>query len=112
MSSENQRPSEDNYFRNARTEMLKYVPFDAARNTFYQVLVGDFYEQAPTLDAGTFDCVIGNDVVEHLTDPWCALALLRQLLEPGRTPSAVAAEHPFLGRHERSGLARRLELRG
>ncbi len=126
MSTENQRPPDDNYFRNARTEMLKYVPLDVARilevgcgsgifgaalrerqqqarrprshmtgleldsgaaatarNIFDQVLVGDFFEQVPTLDTGTFDCVIGNDVVEHLTDPWRALSLLRQLLTPG-----------------------------
>lgn len=54
-----------------------------ARQTFDQVLAGDFYELAPTLAPDSFDCIVGNDVVEHLADPWRALVQLRQLLRPG-----------------------------
>lgn len=30
----------------------------------------------------TFDCVIFNDVLEHLVDPWAALELCKRLLKP------------------------------
>jgi 2-polyprenyl-3-methyl-5-hydroxy-6-metoxy-1,4-benzoquinol methylase len=32
---------------------------------------------------GTFDCLIAADVLEHLVDPWAALARYAALLEPG-----------------------------
>lgn len=32
---------------------------------------------------GTFDCLIAADVLEHLRDPWSALAAAASLLEPG-----------------------------
>ena len=32
---------------------------------------------------GTFDCLIAADVLEHLRDPWSALAAAVSLLEPG-----------------------------
>lgn len=47
------------------------------------MLVGDFYKIIPTLEPDSFDCIIGNDVIEHLVDPWLALSHLRQLLKPG-----------------------------
>lgn len=56
---------------------------ERARSTFDQVLVGDFYKIVPTLAQQRFDCIIGNDVIEHLVDPWLALTQLRQLLDPG-----------------------------
>ena len=126
MSIEKQQLHRTAYFRNPRTEMLKYVPSgvtrilevgcgsgvfgaalrerqrlagearahmiglelepaaaDLARGTFDQVIAGYFFDQVPTLQSGTFDCVVGNDVVEHLTDPWRALAQLHRLLCPG-----------------------------
>ncbi len=32
---------------------------------------------------GQFDCIIFNDVLEHLVEPWEALALCKKLLAPG-----------------------------
>ena len=34
-------------------------------------------------DLGMFDCVVAADVLEHLVDPWAALARAVELLEPG-----------------------------
>src|SRR3954452_13750617 len=34
---------------------------------------------------GTFDCLIAADVLEHLVDPWAALARYARQLEPGGT---------------------------
>jgi 2-polyprenyl-3-methyl-5-hydroxy-6-metoxy-1,4-benzoquinol methylase len=34
-------------------------------------------------DLGSFDCIVCNDVLEHLRDPWSAVRRLRDLLVPG-----------------------------
>lgn len=36
-----------------------------------------------SLPAGYFDCVVFNDVLEHLRDPWKALSLIRETLAKG-----------------------------
>jgi SAM-dependent methyltransferase len=36
-------------------------------------------------DLGRFDCIIAADVLEHLVDPWAALANAVEILEPGGT---------------------------
>jgi methionine biosynthesis protein MetW len=41
--------------------------------------------RAPPADEARFDCLIAADVLEHLADPWTALARAVQLLEPGAT---------------------------
>jgi len=41
-------------------------------------------EQAiPDLPSNYFDCVVMNDVLEHLVDPWAILHMLRPKLAPG-----------------------------
>lgn len=45
-----------------------------------EVIVGGFPDLAP---AERFDCVVFLDVLEHLVDPWAALAATRELLRPG-----------------------------
>jgi 2-polyprenyl-3-methyl-5-hydroxy-6-metoxy-1,4-benzoquinol methylase len=45
-----------------------------------RVLVGSFDEQLQHLPADYFDCVIFNDVLEHLYDPWSTVRNVKQLL--------------------------------
>lgn len=47
-----------------------------------RVIVGSFAEGFP-LDVEPFDCVVFNDVLEHMQDPWAAVATARELLAPG-----------------------------
>jgi 2-polyprenyl-3-methyl-5-hydroxy-6-metoxy-1,4-benzoquinol methylase len=47
------------------------------------VLVGDVETMDLPLEPGSFDVVLGGDVVEHLRDPAGTLARLRPLLRPG-----------------------------
>jgi 2-polyprenyl-3-methyl-5-hydroxy-6-metoxy-1,4-benzoquinol methylase len=39
-------------------------------------------EALPLLADERFDCIVMNDVLEHLVDPWAALRQLRPLLSP------------------------------
>jgi 2-polyprenyl-3-methyl-5-hydroxy-6-metoxy-1,4-benzoquinol methylase len=45
-----------------------------------KVLIGSFDEIYPQLPAGYFDCVVFNDVLEHLYDPWTTVKQVRTLL--------------------------------
>ena len=47
------------------------------------VLVGDVETMDLPLEPGSFDVVLGGDVIEHLRDPAATLARLRPLLRPG-----------------------------
>jgi 2-polyprenyl-3-methyl-5-hydroxy-6-metoxy-1,4-benzoquinol methylase len=47
------------------------------------VLVGDVETMDLPLEPGSFDVVLGGDVIEHLRDPGATLARLRPLLRPG-----------------------------
>jgi methionine biosynthesis protein MetW len=44
--------------------------------------IEDFLE-SPDRDLGPFDCLVAADSLEHLRDPWAALARAVELLEPG-----------------------------
>jgi 2-polyprenyl-3-methyl-5-hydroxy-6-metoxy-1,4-benzoquinol methylase len=48
-----------------------------------RVLVGDVETMGLPLEPGSFDVVLGGDVIEHLRDPAAALARLRPFLRPG-----------------------------
>ena len=48
-----------------------------------RVLVGDVETMDLDLESGSFDVVLGGDVVEHLRDPAATLMRLRPLLRPG-----------------------------
>ncbi len=55
---------------------------EEARQHFDEVLCGPY----PDVLGGrtdTFDCVVFNDVLEHLVDPWQALVHAKALLAPG-----------------------------
>jgi SAM-dependent methyltransferase len=57
----------------------------AAREVCEQVLVGDVETMDLPFTEGSFDVVLCGDVLEHLRDPWGALASLATLLRPGAT---------------------------
>jgi 2-polyprenyl-3-methyl-5-hydroxy-6-metoxy-1,4-benzoquinol methylase len=48
-----------------------------------EVVTGDVEKIALPWPAQTFDVLILSEVLEHLVDPWAALARLRPLLKPG-----------------------------
>ena len=57
-----------------------------ARRRLDAVSIGDAEELLTGPEAerlGSFDCLIAADVLEHLRDPWSALAAATRLLEPG-----------------------------
>jgi 2-polyprenyl-3-methyl-5-hydroxy-6-metoxy-1,4-benzoquinol methylase len=53
-----------------------------ARKVLDHVVVGTFPEVLPQLGR-MFDVVVFNDVLEHVADPWAALAATHPLLAPG-----------------------------
>ncbi|HKP89746.1 MAG TPA: methyltransferase domain-containing protein [Thermoleophilaceae bacterium] len=61
----------------------------AARERLDAVLEGDAEELLTSTDEaadlGRFDCLVAADSLEHLRDPWSALAAAAELLEPGAT---------------------------
>ena len=58
---------------------------DKARGSLDQVIVGDIEILVRELSFApeTFDYLIAGDVLEHLKDPWCVLAMLRRFLKLG-----------------------------
>ena len=48
-----------------------------------RILQGDVAAVLPDLPSGHFDCLILNDVIEHVPDPGALLRSLRPLLRPG-----------------------------
>ena len=55
---------------------------ELARPRLDQVLVGDVESMVLPFPAGTFDCIICGEVLEHLRDPWTMLRRVRELLRP------------------------------
>lgn len=47
-----------------------------------RVVVGNFPADVP---AHQFDCIVFNDVLEHMVDPWAALRACHSMLESGAT---------------------------
>lgn len=64
-----------------------------ARERMDRVHVADLEAAPPVLPAAHFDCLICNDVLEHLRDPWAVLRHLRGSLAPG---AKVVASLPNL----------------
>ncbi len=61
-----------------------------ASQACYRVLLGSFDDQYPHLPDGYFDCVVFNDVLEHLYDPWSTLGRVKSLLnERGVVVSSI-----------------------
>lgn len=55
---------------------------ETARTRLDEVIVCDIEADFPDIEAGTIDCVIFGDVLEHLYDPEAILRRARQLLTP------------------------------
>lgn len=53
---------------------------EAARKRLDRVLVGDIMQQLGQLPDRYFDCIIFNDVIEHLVDPYQVLLAMKQKL--------------------------------
>jgi len=51
-----------------------------ARTRLDRVLVGRVEDHLPTIPEKYFDCVIFNDVLEHLVDPWTVLSSAQRIL--------------------------------
>jgi 2-polyprenyl-3-methyl-5-hydroxy-6-metoxy-1,4-benzoquinol methylase len=64
---------------------------DQARPFCERVIVGDFeLPQDRAMLEGRFDAILFGDVLEHLHDPWAALAAARELLAPaGRVITSI-----------------------
>jgi 2-polyprenyl-3-methyl-5-hydroxy-6-metoxy-1,4-benzoquinol methylase len=69
--------------QNCRFVGIEIDPLAAARaqKRLDRVYSGDATELIETL-AERFDCIIGGDVLEHLSDPWSFLIRLRKLASP------------------------------
>jgi 2-polyprenyl-3-methyl-5-hydroxy-6-metoxy-1,4-benzoquinol methylase len=55
---------------------------EAAKARLDHVIVGP-YDEKIELPECFFDCIVFNDVLEHLLDPWAALRLSQRFLKPG-----------------------------
>lgn len=53
-----------------------------ARERVDRLLCASIETALPSLAGERFDCIVLNDVLEHLVDPWQALAQLKPLLAP------------------------------
>lgn len=56
---------------------------DKARGRLDAVVVADIERVALPFEPASFDCLVCNDVLEHLVDPWSALKSLTKFIKPG-----------------------------
>ncbi len=79
--------------RNAEVWGIETVPEVAqqAAQRLDKVLLGDVEHDHLELPSEYFDCIIFNDVLEHLTYPWAVLKILRDALQ---TSGYVVASIP------------------
>ena len=54
-----------------------------ARTRLDEVIVANIEQTPLPFPHETFDCLVCNDVLEHLVDPWAALRMLTGFLRPG-----------------------------
>jgi 2-polyprenyl-3-methyl-5-hydroxy-6-metoxy-1,4-benzoquinol methylase len=62
-------------------EISKNVAMEATGRVD-RVIVGDIEDESLSLPFDYFDCIVFNDVLEHLRYPWNALVRIRHLLQP------------------------------
>jgi 2-polyprenyl-3-methyl-5-hydroxy-6-metoxy-1,4-benzoquinol methylase len=55
---------------------------EVAARRLDRVLAGNLEACVPALSAGSFDCVVCADVLEHLVDPWQVVGELKRVLRP------------------------------
>jgi 2-polyprenyl-3-methyl-5-hydroxy-6-metoxy-1,4-benzoquinol methylase len=105
------------------TAIEGYAPAaEAAAPRVDRLLAMPLETAVPELAGEQFDCIVMNDVLEHLVDPWAALAQLRPLLSPSGVVVAsipnvryfpVFQEYLFEGqwKYQRDGVMDRTHLR-
>ncbi len=59
---------------------LNSIVAQKAKLVIDHVLIGSFDDQLSQLPKGYFDCVIFNDVLEHLLEPWATIREVKTLL--------------------------------
>jgi 2-polyprenyl-3-methyl-5-hydroxy-6-metoxy-1,4-benzoquinol methylase len=71
-------------FPDARIVGVEAVGTSAAeaRANGYDLVVDGYFPEALTGEE-KFDCILFNDVLEHMIDPWSAVAASREMLKPG-----------------------------
>jgi 2-polyprenyl-3-methyl-5-hydroxy-6-metoxy-1,4-benzoquinol methylase len=73
--------------QNRSAHITGIEPFaDAARiaeTRLDKVITGDVEAGLKTIEGQAFDCIVCNDVLEHLIDPWHIVRQLRTHLHPG-----------------------------
>lgn len=72
-------------------------PAAQARTRVDRVIVADVERETLDLPDGYFDCLICNDVLEHLADPWAVLGRLRRHL---RADGWLVASIPNVRHHK------------
>lgn len=72
-------------------------PAAQARTRIDRVIVADVERDTLDLPDGYFDCLICNDVLEHLADPWAVLGRLRRHL---RTDGWLVVSIPNVRHHK------------
>jgi 2-polyprenyl-3-methyl-5-hydroxy-6-metoxy-1,4-benzoquinol methylase len=69
---------------------------EEAKRWLDQVVVGNVEQGELPFPAGTVDCIVCADVLEHTADPWAVVAKLKKLLAPG---GCIVASIPNVGFH-------------
>jgi len=55
---------------------------DEAQSKLDKVIVGSIEDSYLALPEGYFDCIVFNDVLEHLVNPWCVLDEIKACMKP------------------------------
>lgn len=56
---------------------------ELARSRLDEVIVANIEQTSLPFSSASFDCLVCNDVLEHLVDPWKSLSELTKYLQPG-----------------------------
>jgi len=70
---------------------------ESARQRLDRVISGDVEKDVLDLPPGHFDCIVCNDVLEHLVDPWTVLGHLRAFV---RENGALVVSIPNVRHHK------------
>lgn len=78
---------------------VEFMPDAAtiAENKLDKVIIEDLNAAAAKLPLSHFDCMIFNDVLEHLPDPWATLRSLKPALTPHGTIVASIPNVRYIG---------------
>lgn len=71
-------------------------PGEASKQWLDRVVIGNVEQTALPFPAGSVDCIICADLLEHTADPWTVVANLKKLLKP---TGCIIASIPNVGFH-------------